>query len=44
MEWKLGKIFAEQRIGWQLQLCKEEGLDFGDIDLIIEGKTQTFKT
>ena len=30
------KFFAEQRIGWQLQLCKDKGLDFGDIDLIIE--------
>ena len=29
-------FFAEQRIGWQLQLCKDKGLDFGDIDLIIE--------
>ena len=24
------------RIGWQLQLCKDKGLDFGDIDLIIK--------
>ena len=30
------KFFAEQRIGWQLQLCKDKGLDFGDIDLIIK--------
>ena len=30
------KFFAEQRIGWQLQLCKDKGLDFGDLDLITE--------
>ncbi|MCK3657322.1 hypothetical protein A4G18_00960 [Pasteurellaceae bacterium Pebbles2] len=28
-------FFAEQRIGWQLQICKEKGLEFGDIDQII---------
>lgn len=30
------KFFSENRIGWQLQICKEKGLIFGDIDLIVE--------
>lgn len=30
------KFFAEQRIGWLLELAAEKGLDFGDIDLIVE--------
>lgn len=36
-EWKTNwaTFFSEQRIGWQLQLCKEKELDFGDIDLIV---------
>ncbi|MDO4625968.1 MAG: fructosamine kinase family protein [Pasteurellaceae bacterium] len=29
-------FFAEQRIGWQLQLCKEKALIFGDIEQIID--------
>ncbi|UPT55935.1 fructosamine kinase family protein [Dickeya zeae] len=28
-------FFAEQRIGWQLQLAAEKGLHFGDIDALI---------
>ncbi len=37
-EWKSNwaTFFAEQRIGWQLQLCKEKGIHFGDIDEIIK--------
>lgn len=31
-----GQFFAEQRIGWQLQLAAEHGLSFGDIDSIID--------
>lgn len=36
-EWKdnWAKFFSEQRIGWQLQICKEKALDFGDIALIV---------
>ncbi|UJF18314.1 fructosamine kinase family protein [Vibrio sp. SS-MA-C1-2] len=30
------RFFSEQRIGWQLQLAKERGIEFGDIDSIIE--------
>ncbi|MGF1724009.1 fructosamine kinase family protein [Photobacterium nomapromontoriensis] len=26
------RFFAEQRIAWQLQLCKEKGIEFGNID------------
>ena len=33
------KFFAEQRIGWQLQLCYEKGLQFGSIEKIIEKTT-----
>ncbi|MCD1126744.1 fructosamine kinase family protein [Jinshanibacter sp. LJY008] len=29
-------FFAEQRIGWQLQLAAEKGLNYGDIDTIID--------
>ncbi|MDV5168477.1 fructosamine kinase family protein [Photobacterium rosenbergii] len=28
------RFFAEQRIAWQLQLCSEKGIDFGNIDTI----------
>ncbi|RRZ90367.1 fructosamine kinase family protein [Erwinia sp. 198] len=28
-------FFAEQRIGWQLQLAEEKGVQYGDIDLIV---------
>ncbi|MGF1832288.1 fructosamine kinase family protein [Photobacterium sanguinicancri] len=28
------RFFAEQRIAWQLQLCEEKGLKFGNIDTI----------
>ena len=32
-EWKTNwaTFFSEQRIGWQLQLCKEKGIVFGDV-------------
>lgn len=29
-------FFAEQRIGWQLELAAEKGLQFGNIDAIVE--------
>lgn len=29
-------FFAEQRLGWQLQLLHEQGLDFGNIDALVE--------
>lgn len=29
-------FFAEQRIGWQLQLAAEKGLHYGDIDVIVD--------
>ncbi|MBK4714243.1 MULTISPECIES: fructosamine kinase family protein [Tenebrionibacter/Tenebrionicola group] len=29
-------FFAEQRIGWQLELAAEKGLAFGDIDAIVD--------
>ena len=29
-------FFAEQRIGWQLELAAEKGLEFGNIDAIVE--------
>lgn len=32
---KWASFFAEKRIGWQLQLAKEKGIIFGDIDSII---------
>lgn len=28
------RFFAEQRIAWQLQLCEEKGIQFGNIDTI----------
>lgn len=33
---KWSTFFAEQRIGWQLELAAEKGLEFGDIDLIVD--------
>lgn len=33
---KWSKFFAEQRIGWQLQLASEKGIQFGDIENIID--------
>ena len=30
------RFFAEQRIGWQLELAAEKGLEFGNIDAIVE--------
>ena len=41
-QWKenWAKFFAEQRIGWQFQICREKGLDFAtDIKKIIEKST-----
>ncbi|PSC80692.1 hypothetical protein C7D71_30570, partial [Klebsiella pneumoniae] len=33
----LGRFFfAEQRIGWQLELAAEKGLHFGDIDTLVD--------
>ncbi|PVX33442.1 fructosamine-3-kinase [Pasteurella langaaensis DSM 22999] len=29
-------FFSEQRIGWQLQICKEKGIEFGDIQAIVD--------
>src|SRR2546429_144916 len=29
-------FFAEQRIGWQLELAAEKGIAFGNIDAIVE--------
>ncbi|MFY1027662.1 fructosamine kinase family protein [Actinobacillus seminis] len=34
------KFFSEQRIGWQLQICKEKQLDFGNIDEIVQKVAQ----
>ncbi|HBO38364.1 MAG TPA: fructosamine kinase family protein [Pasteurellaceae bacterium] len=36
-EWHVNwaTFFAENRIGWQLQICKEKGIDFGDIKEIV---------
>ncbi|KJG11489.1 hypothetical protein UA38_22070 [Photobacterium kishitanii] len=34
------KFFSEQRIEWQLQLCEEKGLHFGDIDTITANVAQ----
>ena len=35
-DWKTNwaTFFAEHRIGWQLQICKEKDLDFGDIEAL----------
>jgi len=33
-------FFAEQRIGWQLQLAAEKGLDYGNADLIVDSVQQ----
>ncbi|MFV0575446.1 MAG: fructosamine kinase family protein [Vibrio sp.] len=32
---KWGIFFSEHRIGWQLQLLKEKGIEFGDINTIV---------
>ncbi|WP_375753958.1 fructosamine kinase family protein [Vibrio sp. HN007] len=34
---KWSRFFSEQRIGWQLQLLNEKGIQFGDIDTIVSG-------
>ncbi len=36
-EWRTNwaTFFADQRIGWQLQLCKERGINFGNIEEIV---------
>ncbi|EMA8637926.1 fructosamine kinase family protein [Cronobacter malonaticus] len=33
-------FFAEQRIGWQLELAAEKGMEFGDIDRIVDAVHQ----
>lgn len=33
---KWDRFFAEQRIGWQLQLLNEKGVSFGDINTIVD--------
>ncbi len=33
---KWGRFFADQRIGWQLQLLDEKGINFGSIDTIVD--------
>ncbi|MGF1844232.1 fructosamine kinase family protein [Vibrio clamense] len=33
---KWSRFFSEQRIGWQLQLLKEKGIEFCDIDAFVE--------
>jgi fructosamine-3-kinase len=33
---KWARFFSEQRIGWQLQLLSEKGLNLGDIDSLVE--------
>jgi fructosamine-3-kinase len=33
---KWARFFSEQRIGWQLQLLSEKGLNLGDIDTLVE--------
>ncbi|PJG86332.1 fructosamine kinase family protein [Conservatibacter flavescens] len=37
-EWKTNwaTFFSEQRIGWQLQLCKEKNIEFGDVTHITQ--------
>ncbi len=30
------RFFSEQRIGWQLQLLREKGIEFGDSDMIVD--------
>lgn len=41
-QWNLSwaKFFSEQRIGWQLQLCRDKGLNFGNIDTLVEKTAQ----
>ena len=34
-------FFAEQRIGWQLEIAAEKGIQFGDIDRIVDHVQQT---
>ncbi|MBS0847520.1 fructosamine kinase family protein [Citrobacter sp. JGM124] len=33
-------FFAEQRIGWQLEIAAEKGIEFGDIDTIVDNIKQ----
>ncbi|WP_308569694.1 fructosamine kinase family protein [uncultured Haemophilus sp.] len=41
-KWSLSwaKFFSEQRIGWQLQLCEDKGLSFGNIEQIVHRSTK----
>lgn len=36
-------FFAEQRLGWQLELAAEHGHDFGDIDVLVECASNLLK-
>lgn len=37
-EWKdnWAKFFSDQRIGWQLEICREKGINFGNIKSIVD--------
>jgi len=37
-------FFAEQRIGWQLEIAAEKGMQFGDIDAIVDKVQQALAT
>lgn len=41
---KWGIFFSEYRIGWQLQLLKEKGIEFGDIEQIVSLVKKTIGT
>ncbi|MCI7353893.1 MAG: fructosamine kinase family protein, partial [[Actinobacillus] rossii] len=30
------KFFSDQRIGWQLEICREKGINFGNIKSIVD--------
>ena len=44
-EWRANwaTFFAEHRIGWQLQICKEKGLNFGSLENIVAAKLAKHK-
>lgn len=37
-------FFAEQRIGWQLEIAAEKGIEFGNIDAIVDAVQQALST
>ena len=41
-EWRANwaTFFAEHRIGWQLQICKEKGLNFGSLEILSQPNWQ----